>query len=384
MKRHVCAPRPDWVRRVESIGLTYHSHESSPYWDESACYEFCASEIDVLERAANELHTLSIAAAEHIVTRGDWHRLGIPAAAVPLIENSWERDDFSIYGRFDLAYDGFSAPKLLEYNADTPTALVEAAVAQWYWLQELHPDADQFNSLHERLIAAWQRWAAAQTTSAQGQAPCLHFTHVANHPEDEQTILYLRDTALQAGLPSRTLAIQDLGWHSAAGRFVDLDDAPIDHLFKLYPWEWLFAETFAPHLSSDRTRWLEPPWKMLLSNKGLLPVLWELFPDHPNLLPAYETPEKLSGAFACKPKLSREGANISLHRADAVLEQTTGDYGAEGYIYQALAPIPDFAGNHPVCGVWIVDHAAAGLGIREDTRLITGNLSRFTPHFFRL
>jgi glutathionylspermidine synthase len=36
-----------------------------------------------------------------------------------------------LYGRFDLAYRGDGPPKLLEYNADTPTALFEAAVVQW-------------------------------------------------------------------------------------------------------------------------------------------------------------------------------------------------------------------------------------------------------------
>jgi glutathionylspermidine synthase len=121
---------------------------------------------------------------------------------------------------------------------------------------------------------------------------------------------------------------------------------------------------------------------MLLSNKGLLPILWELFPGHPNLLPAYEAPEPLGQNFIKKPKLSREGANITLVREGKVAEEAGGDYGAEGFVYQALAPSPDFAGNHPIFGVWVVDHAAAGLGIREDTRRITGNLSRFVPHFF--
>ena len=46
------------------------------------------------------------------------------------------------------------------------------------------------------------------------------------------------------------------------------------------------------------------------------------------------------------------------------------------------ADLPDFGGHHPICGVWIVDHEPAGLGLREDTRRITGNLSRFVPHYF--
>lgn len=370
MTRHTITPRADWPAKVEQVGLTYHSHPHGPYWDESACYELGADEIAALEAAANTLHGLCIQAAESVIQHGWWDRLGIPAAAVPVILQSWERDDFSVYGRFDFAFDSASPPKLLEYNADTPTALLEAAVAQWFWLRDTRPASDQFNSIHERLIAAWQRWG--------GKA--LHFSAIKDHPEDEQTVLYLRDTAEQAGVATQFVHVEDIGWNG--GGFVDLAGATMEQCFKLYPWEWLWHEEFGPHLTHERTRFIEPTWKMLLSNKGLLPILWELFPGHPNLLPAYEAPEPLGRNFVKKPKLSREGANVTLVREGSVAEEADGDYGAEGFVYQALAPLPEFAGNHPVFGVWVVDHAAAGLGIREDTRCITGNLSRFVPHFF--
>ena len=372
MRRHVCQPRPAWREKVEEIGLTYHSHENGPSWDESACYEFTAAEITALETAARDLHFLCIEAAEAVIQRGWWERLAIPAAAVPAILRSWERDDFSLYGRFDLAFDGSGAPKLLEYNADTPTALVETAVAQWFWLQETRPAADQFNSIHERLIATWRRHAG--TT--------IHFSSVKENPEDEQTVLYLRDTCEQAGVATRAVFIDDIGWDARTNTFVDLDGAPLTHCFKLYPWEWLWHEEFAPHLAHDPVRWIEPSWKMLLSNKGLLPVLWELFPDHPNLLPAYETAAPLGSRYVRKPKLSREGANVTWIDGGVAVEETGGDYGAEGHVFQAAVDLPEFDGHRAVCGVWIVDHEPAGLGLREDTRRITGNLSRFVPHFF--
>lgn len=373
MQRHHCEPRPAWREKVEEVGLTYHSHETGPYWDESACYEFTAAEIDQLEAAAHTLHYLCIDAAEAIIERQWWDRLGIPPAAVPSIQRSWERDDFSLYGRFDLAFDGTGAPKLLEYNADTPTALVEASVVQWFWLQETRPAADQFNSIHERLVEAWRRHAG--TT--------LHFSGVRDHPEDEQTVLYLRDTCEQAGATTRGVYIEDIGWDATARRFVDLAGEPITHCFKLYPWEWLWHEDFAVHLAGDPVRFIEPAWKMLLSNKGLLPILWELFPGHPNLLPAFDTAAPLGSRYVRKPKLSREGANVTWVDGGVAVEETTGDYGEEGHVYQAAVDLPEFDGNRAVCGVWIVDHEPAGLGIREDTRRITGNLSRFVPHYFR-
>ncbi len=373
MQRHAINPRSDWRDRAEHIGLTYHSHENGPYWDESACYELTAAEVDALEIAANKLHFLCIDAAEAIIQKGWWSRLNIPPAAVPAILRSWDRDDFSLYGRFDFSYDGIAPPKLLEYNADTPTALVEAAVAQWFWLQDTHPEADQFNSIHERLITAWQRW----------RGHTIHFCGIKEHVEDAQTVLYLRDTCEQAGVKAKSVFIDDIGWDPHRGRFVDLESEIIEHAFKLYPWEWLWNEEFSKHLSEDSIQFIEPTWKMLLSNKGLLPILWELFPDHPNLLPAYENADPLQNRYVRKPKLSREGSNVTLVEGGTVVEETNGDYGEEGYVYQALANVPDFGGQHPIFGVWVIDHEAAGLGIREDTRRITGNLSRFVPHYFR-
>jgi glutathionylspermidine synthase len=376
MRRRSLIPRRDWREKAEGLGFTYHTHDTGPYWDESACYEFSAREIDTIEAAANTLHVLCIEAAGVVIEKNWWSRLGIPAKAVPAILASWERDDASVYGRFDLAFDGSAPPKLLEYNADTPTSLIEAAVMQWYWLKEVFPDGDQFNSIHEKLIEAWKHVGSER----------VHFAAVRDLPEDEQTIAYLADTCQQAGFAVQWTAIDEVGWDASAQRFVDAKDAAIEALFKLYPWEWMWHEPFAEHLTGAPNLFIEPPWKLLLSNKGLLPVLWELFPEHPNLLPAFETPGPLvdlmgtRASYVKKPRLSREGANVSVVEHGRTVEENGGDYGAEGYIFQALAPIPTFEGNRPVCGAWVVNHEACGLGIREDTRRITGNLSRFVPH----
>src|SRR5215469_4308883 len=152
MRRLASTPRDNWQKRVEEVGLTWHSLDQ-PYWNESAFYEFTAKEVDVLESATNELEKMTLAAAQHIIDNRLYSKMGIPDVAVPLIESSWEAEPPSLYGGFDFAYDGANPPKLLEYNADTPTSLVEAAVVQWYWLQDRFPTSDQFNSLHERLVA---------------------------------------------------------------------------------------------------------------------------------------------------------------------------------------------------------------------------------------
>ena len=193
---------------------------------------------------------------------------------------------------------------------------------------------------------------------------------------------YLRDTAMQAGFTTRQIAIEDIGWHDANENFIDLDNNKIAALFKLYPWEWIAGEAFGPHLPVANFHVIEPAWKVLMSSKAILPVLWELNPNHPNLLPCYYDHSKLqTEQYVRKPIYSREGANVELHTRRGTIAQP-GTYGAEGYVYQAYSALPDFNGNFPVIGSWIVGDEAAGMGIRENTQQITTNTSRFVPHYF--
>jgi glutathionylspermidine synthase len=376
VQREKIAPRKDWQAQLETVGFHFHSLDGS-YWDESACYRFSAAEIDMLEEATIELHEMSLAGVKHMVDGRLYDRLAIEPWLAEYIAESWQTKAPSLYGRFDLRYDGMNSPKLLEYNADTPTSLIEAAVAQWNWLQQVRPGADQFNSLHEKLIARW----IAIRPALPGVSPVMHFTCVKESDEDLGNLEYLRDTAIQAGLDARHVYIEDIGWSAEQNAFVDLDGTPVRALFKLYPWEWMMRDEFGRNVPRARLTVIEPPWKLLLSCKAILAVLWELYPDHPNLLPAYVEPGRLGEKFVRKPFYSREGANVEIHGPRGVFAQP-GTYGAEGYVYQAFASLPDFDGNYPVIGSWIIGDEPAGMGIREDVTPVTRNTSRFVPHYF--
>lgn len=371
MQRITDRPRADWQAQVEALGLTYHTIDGQLYWDESAYYRFTAVEIERLENATRELQRLCIAAAERAI-RDDWReRLAISEPAWREIIASWERDDLSLYGRFDLMWDGNGDPKLLEYNADTPTGLLEASVIQWQWLQQTRPNDDQFNSIHEQLLVAWAAWPAKQ----------IHFCAQRDAEEDWRTLLYLMDTCRQSGKTTVDFAVEDLGWHEGWHRFVDHEDHAIECLFKLYPWEWMWQEDFACHLTSRCQRFIEPVWKMLWSNKAFLVLLWEMFGDHPNLLRAAFKPDGMSNHVE-KPFFGREGTNVRLMRNGSLLEQSDGPWSSQPKVYQALHPEISFSGQHPVIGSWIIGGEPAGIGIREDESRITSNGSRFVPHRF--
>ncbi len=395
MRRRTITPRDNWQTRVEKNGVTFHTlADGMPYWDESAYWEFSAREIDRLEAATNEIQRLALAAGDVILNQNRLGQMGILVAAHDAIRTAWNAEPPALYGRFDLAYDGTTI-KLLEYNADTPTALVEAAVAQWYWLQDCFPDADQFNSLHERLIAKWKD-LKDYTTSP------IYFAD-AGSEEDRMTTAYLEDTAQQAGIETRHIRMSEIGWNAKHGVFVDLDDRAMGTIFKLYPWEWMLAEPFGANALTtlppasplreygprkDRrmwgsTLWIEPIWKMMWSNKALLAILWELNAGHELLLPAYLNGPRELTSYVRKPLLGREGQGIAVVRDGKVVEGAPGSGNAENCIWQALASMAEAAGKIAVFGSWLVDGESAGIGVRESRGLVTNNTSSFVPHLFR-
>ncbi|HEY3677435.1 MAG TPA: glutathionylspermidine synthase family protein [Bradyrhizobium sp.] len=382
MRRITCPERDDWRTTADACGFDFHTLDGERYWDERAYYAFTLDEIErSIETPTGEIDAMCVELVGRVVRDEKLLRaLKVQEAYWPLISDSWRRNDRSLYGRLDLSFDGRGPAKLLEYNADTPTSIFEAAVFQWTWLEQaierqiIPSRADQFNSIHERLIEAWKKL---------GHDRHLHLAGMTASLEDSGTLAYLEDTARQAGLPTTLLDIEAIGWRED-GRFVDLDDRPVELAFKLYPWEWMFHDAFGANLAKAPTRWIEPPWKAILSNKGMLPLLWQMFPGHPNLLPAFfdDDPNaaQLGTSYVRKPIYSREGANVALVSRGVTLVEQEGPYGNEGFIRQALAPLPDFSGQYAVLGSWLIDHAPCGLSIREDENPITGNTSRFLPH----
>jgi glutathionylspermidine synthase len=376
MERISITARDNWQEIVEIQGFGYHTPDVL-YWDETAYYSFGPEEIDGIEKATGELWEMCLDAVQHVIDKHLYPDFHIPEQFAGYIERSWTEDYPALYGRFDLAYNQGQL-KLLEFNADTPTSLFEAGIIQWLWLQDFNKEMDQFNSIHERLVGHW-RFLIDHLRSH-----TIHFTCLKQTLEDLTNLEYIRDCAIQAGLDTKLVFLDDIGWNPEIKVFVDLENLPIKSIFKLYPWEWLIGDEFGPNLLSDKNEslWIEPAWKMILSNKAILPVLWKLFPDHPHLLPAYICQQEMN-QYVKKPLLSREGSNVEIVVNGIRIQATGGEYGMEGFIYQEYFPLPDFDQNYPVIGSWVIGQYPAGIGIRESRNLITDNFSRFIPHLIR-
>ena len=384
MIRIPCQERSGWREKADEFGFKFHTMYGQPYWDESAYYQFTLKQIEQqIEDPTAELHQMCLVAVDKVVH--DEHLLRkfqIPEAYWQLIADSWRDAQPSLYSRLDLVFHKDHPVKLLENNADTPTSLYESGFWQWLWLEEMvdarkiSKAADQFNSLQEKLIA---QLAKIQ----QYYKPYLmHFACCNDTEEDRGTVQYLQDCATAAQIENDFVFVEDIGI-ADTGYFSDLRDNPVALMFKLYPWEFMLREEFGEYIIESPTQWIEPIWKAILSNKALLPLLWQMFPNHPNLLPAWfeeDLKHATESKLVKKPIFSREGANVSLVENGEEILKIDGPYGGEGFVYQAWYPLPQFQENYTLVGSWLVDDQPAGISIREDTHPITQDLSRYLPH----
>lgn len=420
---HHGKPRVGWEDQITSEGIVFNKTPDEngdlvTYWREGPHYVLPWREYELLERASEDVYQMCIAAGDFMLDNPTiMLKMGIPEWAFPEIKRTWDTDAFSVYGRFDWRFGGdcelaaqdpsLRVPKLLEFNADTPTTLPESAISQWNWFEQgrmlgIHGGKDQWNGLHESLIKAWQRQVERYERATERTVKTIHFAYTADEQagEDLMNTVYLASTAEAAGYKTKVFYIENLRTSvsddDGSFYYVDPDDESIEILFKLYPWEWMtnfkeFNGYNTSPLLRNGTTWVEPAYKMLWSNKGLLPVLWHLFRDDPQksqyLLPAYFSDDDHDMAdFVRKPILGREGANVTFYRNNEPVLVTPGEYGEEGFVDQAYAELPNFRNpysgeaNHPLLGVWMVDENPRALGIRESEGLVTNNLSHFVPH----
>ncbi|MDO5612038.1 MAG: glutathionylspermidine synthase family protein [Paracoccus sp. (in: a-proteobacteria)] len=404
MRKLALPERPGWRSEAERLGFTFADMHGEPYWDETSAYEFSLAEVESrIEDPATDLHALCREAVGRIVTDESlMSRMGLPRAHWDLVADSWDAAQPEVYGRMDLAYDGSGPAKLLEYNADTPTSLYESASFQWLWLEQqiaagvLHSGDDQFNGIHEALVERWGAILPADTD--------VHFAAMKDTPEDYATVEAMAWAAREAGLGAHYTDLESIGL-SDRGQFTDAEDRVIGTLFKLYPWEDLLRDPFADHIAGAQVQMIEPAWKALVSNKAILPVLWQIAPGHPNLLPAFflddvaealtgrgvsvapgfaDVADRLKRGHVVKPIFSREGASVQIIENGTPTETAPNrDYDDQPMIVQEYAPLPVMDGFRPIIGAWIVGETCAGMGIREDASRITQDLSRFKPHFIR-
>lgn len=391
MDRVKIDPRLDWQGEMKKLGYNWHTDRGTPYWTEDAYYHFTTADVAKLTTAAETVHKMYIDAGQYVIDKKQMPLIGIEPKIADQVEQWWNDDIPTLFGRFDFVYDGVGQPKLLEYNADTPGNMVETAIIQRNWREQRFPGNSQFNNLQSALTDRFREQLRGRTNTL------MHVMADAGIPEDAENAAFVGFCAQAAGFQFTYINGPDIGVDKRTGIFYDLQSREMRFIYKQYPWDvWIRDDVerakagrdhYYPYVQSKTAWWLEPLWKLMFSGKGMLPMLWELNTEHPNLLPAYRSPSEFIGQsrpYVTKPIWGLQGRNIKITGKDGnIIAQTAGDSTGTGYIYQAYREMPVFDDFRPVVSVWIVTDKAVAISVREDKGLITVDHSRFVPHIVK-
>lgn len=388
MRRTTMKPRADWRPGLRKYPYGVRAMSAGAGWREDVCYEFTAAQIDLIESVADELHTMIGAAVRHVVDNKLFGALGIRGEAARLLEASWS-DYWSagrpneraggLAGRLTLSYDGRDTIKLLGCNYDTTEGLFAASLVQRNWREAMASDANQFNGLHEALVERWEELAAGQPGRGH-----VHLTCATPDPVREGELVYLAATAAEAGIGTRLLPLQSIGWDGR--RFLDDEGQAISWLGKLYPWDGLTEDVFLQRLRSGGMSVLAPLWCWLWSNHGLLAVLSHLYPRHPNLCRAALDQATLGpgDAVTARSLFGLDSAPQRMVEQGMVVADDGDGVWSHGTLW--LEPPSGFREEETraVLHAWIVGDKCLGMAVRESQDPRVGPESAMVPHLFRV
>ncbi|QQF53019.1 glutathionylspermidine synthase family protein [Campylobacter fetus] len=378
---------------LESIGFSWHTDPDNTPYVADELVVVSQDECEAYYKAANELYDMYITAAQYVIDNNLFHELGIPFNLIDTIKHSWENDvHWHLYGRFDLAggLDGKQI-KLIEFNADTPTSLFETAIVQWAMLKFNGMDEEaQFNDLYDSLVENFRRLITLEEDTSKFdeyyEGWGILFSSIANNIEDENTTRLLQSAAIDAGFKTEFAFVNQVDFSDENG--ISYNGENYEYWFKLIPWENIAVEEgelaliLKNIIENQKAIILNPAYTLLFQSKGIMKILWDLYPNHPLLLESSFEPLKGKKQVK-KPFLAREGANISIINENGETElETDGEYENGKFLYQEFADFnKDSKENSYQAGIFFAFEGSA-LGFRKGG-LVLDNYSKFVGHVIK-
>ncbi|MEA3491646.1 MAG: glutathionylspermidine synthase family protein [Campylobacterota bacterium] len=378
---------------LESLGFAWHTDEDETPYVSDQLVVLSEEEAEAYYEAGNLLYEMFIEAGEYVVENNLFHEIGIPFNLVDLIKESWENDvHWHIYGRFDLAGGIDSRDiKLLEFNADTPTALFETAIVQWAILKQNDLEEEsQFNTLYDSLVDNFKRTVTLEESV--DNFDDLYdgwkflFTSIKDNIEEENTVRLLQHIAHEAGFDTEFAYIDDIEFSDEEGIVYEGEEYEL--WFKLIPWEDIALEE--PDLAmllkniiqNQKAIIFNPAYTLMFQSKGILKILWDLYPNHPLLLESSFEPLE-DQRQVVKPVFGREGESVTILDGDgSIVAEASGAYENHKMLYQAYTELPtDQSGTSYQAGLFYVYESCA-VGFRKGG-LILDNMSKFIGHIVR-
>jgi glutathionylspermidine synthase len=386
IKHYPLAVPPD--ESLRKMGWNWMTREEYGAYFPDDMVVVTEAEVNAYQSAGDQLYDMFVEAGEHIIENELFEEMGIPENMERMIRQTWEDDrNLHVYGRFDLAGGVDGKPiKLLEFNADTPTALPETAVIQWaHLLANKLDETRQYNHVYE---AIRKNFMTLKTLNNDLE-PTLLISTMGAIDEDDTNVEVLGEAAKEAGFLVAYADVSDVEFSGEEGIFAK--DAQGDYhrfnfWFKLVPWEFIaydepeLLDLLDLIIGRRLAVVVNPPYTLLFQSKAILKVLWELYPDHPLLLATQYEP------FTDRPCVEkvlfgREGQNVRIFdkRGD-VLDAMEGEYDEFDRVYQEFVELPkDEEGNVYQAGVFFA-YESCGLGFRYSETLIIDDAASFSGH----
>jgi glutathionylspermidine synthase len=380
--------------QLEEIGLQWHTDSDGSSYIADEMVLVTEEEAEAYYEAANTVYDMMCEAGDYVVENDLFHELGIPFNLVDMIKMSWENDvHWHLYGRFDFAGGICGQPiKLIEFNADTPTALYETAVIQWAILKANGIDENrQFNNIFEALKDNFKRLITLDEDVSSFEDNYdgwkILFSSIADNSEEEVTVKFLQQAAYEAGFDTGFEYLDKVGFLENEGIF-DSENINYEYWFKLFPWEDIAIDESELSLilkeimQNQKAIILNPAYTLMFQSKGMLKILYDLFPDSPYLLETAYEPLK-GKKYVEKKVFGREGANTTIYNADGtVMQKRDGEYEHYNSVYQEYVELPYDENNESYQAGVFFAYEGCGLGFRRGAKILD-NMSKFVGHIIK-
>jgi glutathionylspermidine amidase/synthetase len=356
----------------------------------STYFEISSSIHDELKVATNELHAMFTAATDHVLKNPEyWPRFEFPQFFWNRAVKSFSKGDKPLSGRLDFSITKEKGIKCYEYNADSASCLMECGYTQGAWshatnLDKVGRDAGECTA--EVISSAWKRILPEGTL--------VHFLH-DNDSEERYHTLYMMELAEKGGMRCKEVIDLNTYKFNENGNIIDDENNVVSHIWKTWSYVTLLDKLERDGGSIRRSgdvrlvdiclhddiTVFEPIWCAIPSNKAILPILSELFPDSPYLLRStYSLTDwmHLSG-YVTKPVSGRCGENIAIHSAESsadtfheAIAATLGRFQGASVVYQELCSLPKLDGNFVQINTFCGGGQYAGTVTRVDASPIIG------------
>ncbi|KAL4455315.1 hypothetical protein ABPG74_012467 [Tetrahymena malaccensis] len=363
-------------------------YASDNYWIDGAGYQISENIFKNLIKTTHELHNLCLEAT-NIAIKDDYlltKVFDIPEDMIPLIRNSWENKQIDLLSRYDFVLDKKGQLYFLEVNGDTPSCIIEAGPAQKIWAEQFQ--LFQFNNIDTEIKQGLQK---IMEKNGKSQLYILDNSSL----EDQSTFNYL-NYLINPFLTNITIKKDNISKiDQIIENELNLDNFNSSIILKQYPFEWLASQSthkffVNPQFYNNNSQiMIEPPWKIIMSNKAMSVLLYSMFPENPHLAKASLEPIRhgcMGIPQVSKQKNGREGDSI-------IFSQSFDDFGMfiqnsyqqylQKPIFQEFVDSYQHQSRYITLSCWVIQGKPCGIVIREDLNPIIGAGSSVVPYYIK-